>query len=138
MLNGSTEEVLPTVTLGSAANSKAEHHHRLESLRGVAALMVAGYHSFDVLEFHGWQHSAFTGIRILFNGNAAVILFFVLSGLVLGLSLERSKEPFGVSYGLFCVRRILRICPAHWIALLVITAAILNLHTASSGPTGVS
>jgi peptidoglycan/LPS O-acetylase OafA/YrhL len=138
VLNDSTEEVLPTVRLGSAAKSKAEFLHRLESLRGMAALMVAGCHSFDVLKPHGWQQAAFTGIRIRFNGGAAVILFFVLSGLVLGLSLERSKEPFGVNYGLFCVRRILRICPAHWIALLVITAAILNLDTAISYPAGVS
>src|SRR5512138_3594575 len=63
--------------------------HRLESLRGIAALMVAGWHSSAVLVATGWSVGILAFLRVFFNGHAAVTLFFVLSGLVLGGSLSR-------------------------------------------------
>jgi peptidoglycan/LPS O-acetylase OafA/YrhL len=94
--------------------------HRLESLRGLAALMVAGHHAFESLIPHGWQ--AWLNYLILFglNGGLAVTLFFVLSGLVLGMSLSRTAASF-LDYELFLVRRVLRICPALWISSFLIT-----------------
>src|SRR5438270_3979175 len=101
--------------------------HRLESLRGIAALMVAGQHSFAVLVPSGWQATAYQFTWLVCNGHAAVTLFFVLSGVVLGLSLARSRTPFAITCATFAVRRVFRIWPAHFVACLVIAAAIVCL-----------
>jgi peptidoglycan/LPS O-acetylase OafA/YrhL len=112
--------------------------HRLESLRGVAALMVAGNHSFAVLTARGSQGDLIQVLRVGMNGHAAVTLFFVLSGLVLGLSLFRGTGPFAVTYTTFALRRCLRICPAFWVATLVIAGAILWFDATLLYPVGVS
>ena len=65
-------------------SSPGRFNHRLESLRGVAAMMVAVGHAFLAIDAPyraGWFQ--------IFNGHAAVRLFFVLSGYVLGLALAR-------------------------------------------------
>jgi peptidoglycan/LPS O-acetylase OafA/YrhL len=79
----------------------------LESIRGLAALSVALFHSFHLLPVDGirvydrtlWSVSSADGllmrlIMIPFNGGAAVSLFFVLSGFVLALSLRRDDRAF--------------------------------------------
>jgi peptidoglycan/LPS O-acetylase OafA/YrhL len=82
------------------------HFTNLETLRGLAALMVAVAHSFIALTFGGidqlwgrpvWsipigQVDTFIASLILAfaNGGAAVTIFFILSGVVLGLSLDLS------------------------------------------------
>jgi peptidoglycan/LPS O-acetylase OafA/YrhL len=75
---------------------------------------------------------------MILNGEVAVTLFFVLSGLVLSQSLERSTETFWVNYGPFSLRRVFRICPAHWAALSVIVASILLFGVNMSYPAQVS
>src|SRR5262245_27458566 len=82
---------------------------RLESLRGVAAMTVAIGHSFRVVQGDGVQAVAGTWIDRAFNGNAAVTLFFVLSGYVLGLSLRNASSISVRSAGAFGVRRFFRI-----------------------------
>jgi peptidoglycan/LPS O-acetylase OafA/YrhL len=98
--------------------------HRLESLRGLAALMVAGHHAFESLISHGWQASLNYLILFGLNGGVAVTLFFVLSGLVLGMSLSRTMASF-LNYELFLVRRVLRICPALWMVCFLITLLLV-------------
>ena len=61
---------------------------RIEGLRGLAALTVALGHSFFL--FRDRQAGVWLGS--LANGRAAVTVFFVLSGFVLGASLRREKE----------------------------------------------
>ncbi len=92
---------------------------RLESLRGVAALMVAIGHSFLVLEMSGPLWRLVKASFIVFNGRAAVTLFFVMSGYVLGLSLKRSREPFWRGTLTFMFRRFFRIYPALIVTTLV-------------------
>ena len=58
---------------------------RLESLGGAAAMTVAIGHTFRVLHAEGAQRVAAGWIDKVFDGNAAVTLFFVLSGFVRGL-----------------------------------------------------
>lgn len=53
----------------------------------------------------------------ILNGNGAVELFFVLSGLVLSLSLERGRDRITPWMLSFYVRRVLRIYPAPWVSL---------------------
>src|ERR1700730_2171335 len=74
----------------------------LESLRGIAALMVAAYHGSNMLtapnltlwtDPRSWTNPFWNGLfhlyRAISNGSGAVIFFFVLSGFVLASSIER-------------------------------------------------
>ncbi len=78
----------------------------------MAAMMVAMGHSLVILPSFGWQSSMVFFLQLIMNGRAAVTLFFVLSGLVLGLSLRRGKEVFQIELVVFSIRRVLRIYPA--------------------------
>ncbi len=115
---------------------------RLESLRGLAALMVAVGHCFVMLEVDGladirqipfaelpgWRSWVSRVMLIVFNGPAAVTVFFVLSGTVLGMSLERRAQTVRTTASFFC-RRLLRILPAHLFCLLVIVFYVGLIHT---------
>jgi peptidoglycan/LPS O-acetylase OafA/YrhL len=108
-------------------DTRTSYEPRLESLRGVAALMVALFHIGQTKasgitgepasliyssnqESPGWQvlRSIYAWLA---NGHGAVVLFFVLSGYVLMQSLERSDRPFLRISGPFIVRRFLRLFP---------------------------
>src|ERR1041385_4685397 len=93
----------------------------LESVRGVAALAVLLIHSCvwlggdngSLLSRTVWQldttdELARRIILAVFNGNAAVSLFFVLSGFVLALSLGRDGRDLPAKAGAFTARRFLR------------------------------
>lgn len=109
---------------------------RLTALRGIAALMVAVGHSLmtfsvDSLpalwnvsfsETQGYQSFITKALLILFNGDSAVVLFFVLSGLVLGLSLDRQTCSPAARYYRFLIRRAFRIYPALIVSLLCVGA----------------
>jgi peptidoglycan/LPS O-acetylase OafA/YrhL len=87
--------------------TRASRYDRLDSMRGFAATMVVLGHCFVAMEdktqgFNWWL--ANTPLRILVSGRPAVILFFVLSGFVLAVSLERAT-----SYRDFLIRRFCRI-----------------------------
>ncbi|HUN97324.1 MAG TPA: acyltransferase family protein, partial [Bradyrhizobium sp.] len=70
---------------------------RLESLRGVAALTVVGYHVNNQLSGGATNGSLDTLIGRLIggcaNGTGAVVTFFVLSGFVLARSLDSNSDP---------------------------------------------
>lgn len=83
----------------------------LDGLRGVAALVVVFGHLCSGLPLDlGFRRALFTGpIGFLFNGAAAVHVFFILSGFVLTHSLMREGGfGFGSVPG-FLVRRIVRL-----------------------------
>lgn len=90
---------------------------RIESLRGIAALAVVGYHvhgQWSELPAFGWFDSF---ISRLFgassNGTGAVVTFFVLSGFVLARSLDSNSDPVR-----FFRNRLFRLFPA---AVAVVT-----------------
>jgi len=116
--------MIPQIGVGLAAPLPPRRESfflvRLESLRGVACLMVAAGHSFMVVQSHGWEYDLTDWLLVLFNGPAAVILFFVLSGFVLGLALDRSQGASFKNYGAFVFRRFGRVYPAYFISSLVI------------------
>jgi peptidoglycan/LPS O-acetylase OafA/YrhL len=105
----------------SASNSQA-FNHRLESLRGVAAMMVALGHAFLLLDAAAWP-----GVLRVCNGHAAVRLFFVLSGYVLSLALNRMNGPPSSALLTYAVRRFLRIYPAFAGATFLVAGATLLL-----------
>src|SRR5260370_28199447 len=77
---------------------------RIESMRGIAALTVVGFHvsnPFSAGPAFGWFDGfAFRILTALLNGFGAVVIFFVLSGFVLARSLDANSDPPGsiISY----------------------------------------
>lgn len=94
--------------------------NRLEALRGLAAIVVAVFHSLIVVEGSPSAQNWIPEWIFVFNGRAAVTLFFVLSGFVLGLSLIRRSEPLRSAYPGFAFRRIMRIYPALFVSTILV------------------
>ncbi len=102
----------------------------LDSIRGLAAFAVLLNHCFlalpDVIAktyivpFIKW-----TPLRVIMVGRPAVIIFFVLSGFALGLSILNSKNP---NYKNFMIRRVCRIYPPYIAAILFSCIIILLVH----------
>ncbi|RTL93327.1 acyltransferase [Ancylobacter aquaticus] len=89
-----------------------EHRVELQSIRGIAALVVVLAHCWF---YYAYDPSIKLWAEAAFNAHAAVICFFVLSGFVLTLSLERSGLGTN-SLIHFFVRRGFRIYPVLWVA----------------------
>ena len=92
----------------------------LDSLRGVAILLVLFFHGFN----YPGVMSRFSGIERLFvtaafTGWTGVYLFFVLSGfLITGILLDSKPKP--QYYRRFYIRRALRILPAFYLLLFLL------------------
>lgn len=101
----------------------------LDTVRGIAILGVVVYHSL----YEGVDLSVLTRAqRLVLNcmapGQFGVALFFVLSGfLITGLLLDSRNSPS--YYRRFYIRRALRILPAYYVILAVLSIA----HLASGG-----
>ena len=84
----------------------------LDALRGLAALGVVLFH------FTTWYSNKFTlNIHPYFLfplGYCGVHLFFIISGFVIFMTLEKTKKPFD-----FVVSRFSRLYPAYWTVLLI-------------------
>jgi peptidoglycan/LPS O-acetylase OafA/YrhL len=94
----------------------------LDSLRGLAILMVILYHGLywqvDVPQYHGIMRLF---LLVMWVGRLGVNLFFVLSGfLITGILIEsRDRSDY---YRRFYFRRALRILPVYLIVLFVLAA----------------
>ena len=109
--------------------------------------MVAVGHSFLAIKFSGvdklWITSiwsigsadAFIARLVLFvaSGHAAVIIFFILSGVVLGLSLDHDRSGAFKRYLKFLVKRIFRIYPAHIFVLSVSVMICVSFSVVNPG-----
>jgi Predicted acyltransferases len=97
-------------------------YYSLDGLRGLAALSVVLHHwlycftSFWKTPFQLFGAGYFGSAALLLpplypfvNGGGAVLIFFVLSGFVLTLGLDRPQAP---SYGAYILNRFVRIYPA--------------------------
>lgn len=110
----------------------------LDALRGLAALMVAIFHSLMWLRIAGderllmlssWEATTFQGavarsLLAVFNGATAVDLFFVLSGFALAVAWPDGRLCVHTVLA-FYVRRTLRLWPAY-AASLVLVAVYLE------------
>lgn len=107
-----------------------KHFKELDSLRGLAAVLVVVYHW-----THLWPDSAYprmfhlllilTPLQLLVNGHASVVLFFILSGFVLSLPQVRGRK---VEYPTYLVKRICRIYLPYFVALVIAVAACWRFH----------
>ena len=93
---------------------------RIESLRGIAALVVVGYHvngQLSALPAHGWFDGFASRLITAFsNGIGAVVTFFVLSGFVLARSLDADSDPVR-----FFRNRLFRLFPAAMTVVALLT-----------------
>jgi peptidoglycan/LPS O-acetylase OafA/YrhL len=91
-------------------SNKPDRLPSLDVLRGIAAFIVLLGHLFLMypealrLEIPTWLRISV--LRILVNGHASVILFFVLSGYVLSIPFLNGKAPPYISY---LIKRVFRI-----------------------------
>jgi peptidoglycan/LPS O-acetylase OafA/YrhL len=94
----------------------------LDAVRGIAALLVLFSHCYATLPDATQAALALdaTPMGLLIHGRPAVIVFFVLSGFVLSLSLLADRSP---SYGAFLIRRICRIYLPFAAAILIAATA---------------
>lgn len=109
-----------------------KRYETLDSLRGLAALAVMIGHYFLVFGFMGQNTTArgfvhypinflkYTPLHIIWAGHEAVIVFFLLSGLVLALPYTDGRAP---AYGVYLVKRICRIYIPYITAVMLAVAA---------------
>jgi peptidoglycan/LPS O-acetylase OafA/YrhL len=98
----------------------------LDGVRGFACLMVIWFHIYRLpRDLHIWNPSTSTYPlldSLLFFGRNGVTLFFVLSGFLLFLPFAKALlfEQTGPSTRRFYLRRVFRILPAYYLALILI------------------
>jgi len=119
------------------------NHEKFDAFRGGAALAVALSHVCQIyfVRLIGWEHPAWIVARTL--GWHAVIVFFLLSGYLITLSILKNSESFdGFSGREFVAARIARIYPPFIASLLVVAACMLALHAlhlpGASSPFGLA
>jgi len=96
------------------SNTRLQH---LDGLRGLAILLVIFYHAYvRWSEIVPWGE-AYTEVPLLKNGNLGVQLFFMISGFVILMTLEKCKNIFE-----FLKRRWYRLFPAMLFCTIVIFA----------------
>jgi len=86
--------------------------HELDALRGIAALMVVLFH-YTTMFGEKWGHG-FDVPGAFALGQHGVKLFFIVSGFVIYMSLQRRPTP-----GSFAVSRFARLAPSYWAAVLL-------------------
>lgn len=105
----------------------------LDALRGLAAFTVilghfaAAYSADENVIWHGSKRGLliFGASRVVTSGHQAVLLFFLLSGLVLALPTVNNKPQ---SYGVFITRRVFRIYVPYLAALALAVLGNLIWH----------
>jgi peptidoglycan/LPS O-acetylase OafA/YrhL len=96
----------------------------LESVRGLAALAVCLFHTGHIKLNETTIVPAHSSINALFNGHSAVVLFFVLSGFVLRLSLANKwSQPIPIVASGYLVARLFRLFPVI-VATVLVRAAV--------------
>ena len=108
-----------------------QHITALQSARGIAATVVVIHHCLYTFDTTGPLKEIAVLSR---NGaTAAVVFFFVLSGLVLTLSLQ-DKPTTTLTVLKFYVRRAWRIYPALWVACALGLFYAVVLHPLATAP----
>lgn len=83
---------------------KKRHYLFLDGLRGVAALMVLGFHLFEAVAFAAGEPE-----QNMFHGFLAVDFFLILSGFVMGYAYDNEWDKMSV--GQFFRKRLIRLHP---------------------------
>jgi peptidoglycan/LPS O-acetylase OafA/YrhL len=110
--------------VGAKVIADARRHDLLgvQALRAVAALMVVAYHAVDQWTTHRPGYAAGDYWP---NGSAGVDVFFVISGLVMTISVHRNGGRPHAAW-IFFKDRIIRIVPLYWIITTFKIVAVLG------------
>lgn len=110
----------------------SKRNETLDAVRGIAALMVVVGHCGGLTLFGLAEIPAFRWLDILWHGESAVIMFFLLSGYVLALQLGSEAPP---TYSQYLIRRVMRIWPAFAVTVVLSWALfIFNQIPVDAGP----
>lgn len=96
------------VQLSQTTHSGRKHFAALDGIRGIAAIAVVLYHSYE-------------DGGIVPNGLAAVDLFFILSGFVVGMAYDDELRDT-MSFREFMIRRVVRLYPMIFLASILSVA----------------
>ena len=129
MLNEDLRQV-PAAPLGTATSGRWV---ALDALRGIASLSVAWFHFYwfsslrSTLRLPGWADWT------LSHGSLGVEIFFVLSGVVISLSIfgDKVSWPYALR---FAVRRSIRLDPPYWATLCLACIITTFLGTRPAWP----
>ncbi|HRY23302.1 MAG TPA: acyltransferase family protein, partial [Geminicoccaceae bacterium] len=108
----------PEAAVPKARAARLEH---IDSLRGVACLLVVYIHAVQWLERNAFPMSGpeatllHASITWLDPGKVGVLVFFAISGYVVPFSLRR---PLAHPLREFVVNRFFRLMPAYWFSLV--------------------
>lgn len=92
--------------------SAAQRLAQVDALRGLAALAVVLFHY--TTKFHEFFLPGVEPVWELADGHLGVNLFFIISGFVIFMTLERTTRPMD-----FVVSRFSRLFPAYWAAVVL-------------------
>lgn len=121
LVNDNSLPPLPHVPVRRSAPERGERFAHIDALRGLAALAVAYFHFFGVLTARGDGASILNAaiVRLIVEwidlGRAAVLLFFIISGYVVARSIRSAPGHHVLR---FAIRRLFRLYPMYWVALL--------------------
>lgn len=109
ILRTSRSSVEPAVRSGAGGRSRMME---VDALRGLAAMSVVLFHYTTRLNelFPGAGEASFS----VPTGHYGVNLFFVISGFVIFMTLERTNRPSD-----FWLSRLSRLFPSYWVAIIV-------------------
>jgi peptidoglycan/LPS O-acetylase OafA/YrhL len=95
----------------------------IDAMRGIAALGVVLYHAKEANHIPALESKLPWLGYFLELGHFGVPIFFVLSGFVIALSLDRKPMRL-TTVGRFMMRRSIRIDPPYWVAIIVGIAVV--------------
>ncbi|TBW40885.1 acyltransferase [Siculibacillus lacustris] len=120
-------DVSPATTAGTAPGGGRIAF--LDGLRGVAILMVVAFHAYARWPEHYPFGARFVGNPFLDTDRTGVLLFFMISGFVILMSLEKNDR-----FGGFLWRRWLRLFPAMLVCSLAVFALSVVIVPWPKGP----
>ena len=117
-------------------NKSKKHYPELDGLRGIAIFLVVAYHARSIVQPDSFPAMAFHSV--LEAGWIGVDLFFVLSGFLITGVLFNSVDQKDY-LARFYVRRIFRIFPVYYLALVAFPLGFYLLEMPQyAGPVGIS
>ena len=116
-------ESIAKVTDQNVKSSSLVRYKELDTLRGLAALYVMFFH---------FSRIAGLDINFLNIGVTGVDLFFIISGYVIFMSLEKTRKP-----GDFIISRLSRLLPSY-LVMMTITTCIIFFFSRSQAPSFVT
>src|SRR5690242_3910537 len=109
----------PSIALSPATDSRPARIRGIDALRGIAAASVVLFHYTSHYQ-NLFGHSK-PPLFQLSHGALGVVLFFLISGFVIFMTLQRTRRPLD-----FVRSRFSRLFPAYW-AAMCITFIVLHI-----------